>query len=82
MHFREKAKVNFINVLLGNFLYKSAFFTKILLPTPKRTWKKLQNYLLYEKIAQKTLMKLTPAINFINILRSHFSYKFFAKAKM
>jgi len=26
-------------------------------------------------------MKLTPAINFINVKRAHFSYKFFDKAK-
>ncbi len=29
----------------------------------------------YEKRAQKTLMKLTPVVNFINILHTNFSYK-------
>jgi len=31
--------------------------------------------LLYEKAVRENLMKLTPAANFINILRVHFSYE-------
>jgi hypothetical protein len=34
-----------------------------------------------KKAVRKTLLKLTPAVNFINIIRAHFLYEFFAKAK-
>jgi len=33
------------------------------------------------KAAHKTMAKLTPIVNFINVIRAHFSYKFFNKAK-
>jgi len=32
--------VNFTNILRERFLYKSAFFAKILLPKPKCKWSK------------------------------------------
>ncbi len=48
------AVVNFINILHGCFLYKSA------LSKPKVTREKLPKRLLYKKGARKMLMKLTP----------------------
>jgi hypothetical protein len=33
------------------------------------------------KAVRRILMKLTPGVNFNNILGAHFSYEFFAKAK-
>ncbi len=34
------------------------------------------------KAARKLLVKFTPDVNFINVLRANFLYEFFAKAKM
>jgi len=35
-----------------------------------------------KKAAHKMLMKLTPSVNFINVLHARLSYKFFTKVKM
>jgi hypothetical protein len=61
--------VNFINILYVQFLYK------ILAPKitkPNVTREKLLNFLAYEKCVHKMLMKLTPAVNFTNILGAAF----------
>ncbi len=42
---------------------------------------KLRKALLYEKVALKMKTKSTPALNFINIIRPHFSYESLFKAK-
>jgi len=68
--------VNFINVLRVCFLYK------ILVPKITMlyaTKEKLLNLLSYEKCTHKTLMKLTPSVNFINILSVLFCAKFWCQ---
>jgi hypothetical protein len=45
---------------------------------PNVTREKLLNLLLHKKFVRKMLMKLTPAVNFINVLRTCFSYKILA----
>jgi hypothetical protein len=60
-----RSAVNFINIFRVNFLYK------ILAPKnfkPKHTFVIVGAKILYGKCACKTLMRLTPAVNFINIL--------------
>ncbi len=44
------------------------------------TREKLRNYLLHKKRVHKMLMRLTTVVNFINILRAHFSYKSYVLA--
>ncbi len=59
--------------------FRCAFFANILLPKnskPKWTREKLCEALLYEKHAYKMLMKLTPGVNFTNMLM----YSFFTRA--
>jgi len=43
------------------------------------TREKLHKTLLYEKGASKMLMKLTPVVNFINILQAAFALIFFCQ---
>jgi hypothetical protein len=56
--------VNFINVLWARFSYK--------ISNPKASFAVFGAKILYKKCVCKTLMKLTPGINFINVLRAAF----------
>jgi len=60
--------VNFINILLVHFLYKSAFLPKSFCQSQNVTSEKLQEALSYEKRARKMLMKLTPVKPFLHAL--------------
>jgi len=51
--------VNFINNLCGNFTYKSLFGSFFYLHVTRETLSKRRSY---KKVAQKMLMKLTPAL--------------------
>jgi hypothetical protein len=42
---------------------------------PKHNRENLLKALSYENLTPKMLMKLTPAVNFINVKRTNFSYK-------
>jgi len=66
--------VNFINVFRALFSYECRFGSVFLL-TYVRTYveKKLPKRHSYEKSAQKTLMKLTPGLNFIIIVQAAFA---------
>jgi len=58
--------------------FTSTFCANIFAPKKfkaKTYLKKLRKVLLYKKFAHKMLMKLTPAVNFINILRARFCTK-------
>ncbi len=61
------AGVNFINVKRTNFSYECRFSSYILALAKKS----------FEKLAHLTLVKLTPAFDFINAFHTHFLYKFF-----
>jgi len=66
------AGVDFINILRLHFSYK------ILAPKITKlnvTREKLLNLLSYEKCSNKMLMKLTPGVNFINILNAASMFK-------
>jgi len=65
----SRPTVNFINVLYTRFLYK-ILAPKITKPNVFR--EKLLNLLSYEKRAGKLLMKLTPFVNYTNILQATF----------
>jgi len=62
--------VNFINVLRANFTYERLFDSFSYLHVTRENLPKRCSY---EKCACKTLMKLTPGVNFINILRAAFA---------
>jgi len=80
---KRGAGVKFINVFLHAFFIKN-FGAK----NYKAVWSTFvpnfgaKKVLSYKKCAHKILIKLTPAVNFSNIIRTCFSYKFFDKAKM
>ncbi len=69
---RIKCGWNWHRQSISSTFYSRVFHTKVLLyesafvllPKPKR--------------ARKMLMKLTPTVNFINVLHAHFLYKFLA----
>ncbi len=44
------------------------------------TWEKLRKTLLYEKVWSKMLMKLTPWVNYTNILQAAFLYESFIQS--
>jgi len=79
MLMKLKTWVNFVNILRMRFLYQSELSSVSLVTF--WLWNFWQQNFVQKKHENKMLMKLTPAINFINILRARFSYKFFAKAK-
>jgi len=56
-----------------------AFFVRIFLQSQNIARKSCQKRLWYEKSAQKTLMKWTPVLNFINILQAAFAPIFFCQ---
>jgi hypothetical protein len=60
---------NLINIIQAHFLYE--FFCQ----SQNVTRKKLPKQCLYKKFVSKTLIKLTPAIHFINIQCTIFSYE-------
>jgi len=61
--------VNFTNVIFyRHLLRKYSFAKKLQIKTVCREM--LHKVLLYEKAAHKMLLKLTPAVNFINILHA------------
>ena len=65
----QKEVVNFINILLMLFC---RYFGAKILQSQNVTREKLLNLLSYEKRLQKMLMKLAPAVNFINVRRAFF----------
>jgi len=66
--------VNFINILRTNFLYQSALCSFSLVTFGFKTKEKLLEEYAYKKLANKMLMKLTPGVNFTNILKEAFLY--------
>ena len=67
-----------ILLTMGQFhqQFMSSFFVRMLNVTYNLRTKKLQITLLYEKAAHIMLVKLTPGVNFTNILRAAFAPKF------
>ncbi len=57
------AVVNFINVLLTRFSYKSLFGSFFLFSNPKQIFVIFGAKILYKKCVRKTLMKLTPGVH-------------------
>jgi hypothetical protein len=71
--------VNLTNILQAAIF--SIFFCQKKLQSHTIIRIKTVKLLLHKKAARKMLVKLTPGVNFINVIRARFSYKFFAKAK-
>jgi hypothetical protein len=54
------------------------FFAQKFIQSQTLSREKLPKRLSYKKGMQKMLMKLTPALNFINVLQAHFLFKILA----
>ncbi len=78
MLMKTTSGVNFINILCL-LLSQYPFAKKI--QSPNETKKSCAKLVRTKKLAHKMLIKMTTAVNFINIKHARFSYKFFGKAK-